>query len=67
MEVLESKCNVCHARRNPSRVFTEENMDAYGSSIYEQVFVRKRMPRGSSIRLSEQESNALKNWLNTLK
>ena len=46
LKVLTEKCNVCHRRQNPRKVFTESNMDGLAPAIYKQVFVKKRMPRG---------------------
>lgn len=64
LEVLVRKCNVCHRKDNPSKVFTSENMDKLAPKIYRQVFVWKRMPKGKDNVLSEQDSKTLKNWLN---
>ena len=38
-EILESKCNVCHRKRNKRRIFSKENMDSHANDIYKQVFV----------------------------
>lgn len=65
--ILYSKCNRCHAKRNKRKVFTLENMDGLADKINEQVFVKKRMPKGNSIKLSQEDSKKLQNWLNTLK
>ena len=67
LNVLQNKCNVCHARRNPSKVFTLENMDGFADKIDQQVFVKKRMPKGNSIKLSAEDRLTLKAWINTLK
>jgi len=63
--ILQSKCNVCHVNRNRSKIFTLENMDGFAQKINKQVFIKKRMPKGNSIKLSEEERVKLKNWLNT--
>ena len=63
--ILQAKCNVCHVKKNPSRVFTRENMDQFAKKIHKQVFVFKRMPKGKTIRLTDQEYATLKDWLNT--
>jgi len=65
LEILKNKCNGCHARQNPSKVFTAVNMNSLAPKIYEQVFTKKRMPRGKQSRLTEEEYNTLKNWLIT--
>ena len=63
-KVLTQKCNVCHIKQNPSKVFTLENMNGFAGKINRQVFVWKRMPKGKEISLSESEKRTLKNWLN---
>jgi uncharacterized membrane protein len=65
--ILKSKCNVCHVKRNRSKIFTLENIDGFSLEINEQVFIKKRMPKGNRIKLSEEERIKLKNWLNTVK
>jgi uncharacterized membrane protein len=62
--ILKNRCNTCHAWQNPGKVFTEANMNSLAPKIHEQVFIRKRMPRGKA-RLSEKESDALRSWLST--
>lgn len=65
--VLHSKCNVCHSSKNPSKIFTIENMDQQASIINRQVFLWKRMPKGNEIKLTEEDKLRLKNWINSLK
>lgn len=65
LKVLVEKCNVCHQRQNPRKIFTDSNMDELAPSIYKQVFVKKRMPRGNTIKLSEEDQKALTDWLKT--
>jgi len=65
-DVLNEKCNKCHKVRNPSKVFTLENMNEYAVKINEQVFVLKRMPKGRRTKLDSIEYGALTDWLNTL-
>jgi len=67
LDILKHKCNVCHRSRNPSKVFTFENMNVLAPKIYQQVFIRKRMPKGKSIRLTSNERELLRNWLETQK
>ena len=64
--ILNSKCNVCHRKKNPFMVFTEKNMKARAKRIHKQVFVKKRMPKGNEIQLTKMEYQTLKNWLITL-
>lgn len=64
-QVLKSKCNVCHVKQNPRRVFSLENMEEFAARIYKQVFVKKRMPRGRKIKLTQDEYETLQNWINT--
>lgn len=63
--VLQTKCNVCHQKQNPRKVFTGENVDALAPKIYKQVFVKRRMPRGNEIKLTVSEEATLLNWLKT--
>lgn len=61
--ILDSKCNVCHRKKNRFRVFSLKNMDRQASKIHQQVFIKKRMPKGDEIKLSEAEYQTLKDWL----
>ncbi|MEQ8927390.1 MAG: hypothetical protein RLO81_16335 [Fulvivirga sp.] len=61
INLLEAKCNSCHKKQNPFMVFTNRNVNKRANKIYEQVFVKKRMPKGG--KLSDSESELLKNWL----
>jgi uncharacterized membrane protein len=61
--VLVQKCNVCHQSANPGRVFTAGNMESLAPRIYKQVFVKRRMPKGRTIRLTGEEEQQLKSWL----
>jgi uncharacterized membrane protein len=67
LAILQTKCNTCHSRQNPGKVFTLENMTALAPKIYQQVFVKKRMPRGNKNGLASHEYDALKKWLFTEK
>jgi uncharacterized membrane protein len=62
LKVLQLKCNTCHVRQNPSKVFTPSNMSKLAPKINEQVFVKKRMPRGK--RLTNEDYTTLQTWLN---
>ena len=62
-EVLRSKCNLCHKKRNPFKVFSLKNMDRHAPKIYQQVFVKRRMPKGNKVKLTDQEYQTLKEWL----
>ncbi|WP_276390305.1 hypothetical protein [Eudoraea chungangensis] len=66
-EILSNKCNVCHAYRNHRRVFTEENMNLWANDVYQQVFIKKRMPKGKKIKLSSIEYQDLLTWISSLK
>jgi len=63
LTVLQQKCNVCHRSANPGKVFTIDNMEGLAPKIYKQVFVKRRMPKGRDIQLTEEESLVLKNWV----
>ncbi|HVI46399.1 MAG TPA: hypothetical protein VM802_16105 [Chitinophaga sp.] len=61
--VLQTKCNVCHIRNNPFKVFNARNMERHANAINTQVFVKGRMPKGDEIKLSTEEREILKAWL----
>lgn len=65
LEILKTRCNACHVKQNPAKVFTSANMNLLAADINEQVFIKKRMPRGNRVRLTLDEYNTLKNWLIT--
>ena len=61
--ILDTKCNVCHRKQNPFRVFKLKKLNKYAPKIMEQVFVKKRMPKGEEIKLTLSEKNTLSEWL----
>jgi uncharacterized membrane protein len=61
--VLVNKCNACHIKRNRRRVFNPENMNPWAEDIYKQVFIKKRMPKGKKIKLTNQEYQQLLTWI----
>lgn len=61
--VLQTKCNICHVRNNPFRIFKERNMERNAKDIYKQVFVKGRMPLGNDVKLTDGERETLKKWL----
>jgi uncharacterized membrane protein len=63
LTVLQQKCNVCHRSANPGKVFTIDNIEGLAPKIYKQVFVKRRMPKGRDIQLTEEESQVLKSWV----
>jgi len=65
-EILKTKCNTCHSKQNPRRVFNLSNMEAFAPRIYQQVFIKKRMPKGKGIKLTQGEYETLQKWLLTL-
>lgn len=65
-EILDTKCNVCHRKKNPFMVFSLRNMEKRATKIKTQVFIKKRMPKGTEIKLSQAETDTLKKWINTL-
>lgn len=65
LSILRTKCNVCHKKQNKKKVFTIDNMNMLAPKINRQVFIKKRMPKGKNIRLTEQEYTVLKTWLRT--
>lgn len=62
-KLLKAKCNVCHKKKNPFKIFSLKNMDKHAPKIYKQVFVYQRMPKGSTIKLTDEEYQTLKIWL----
>lgn len=62
-QILKTKCNVCHKKKNPFKIFSWKNMERHAKKIHKQVFVYRRMPKGDSIKLSEKEYQTLRNWL----
>ncbi|MBO9730228.1 MAG: hypothetical protein J7623_16430 [Chitinophaga sp.] len=66
LSVLTQKCNVCHRTNNPGKVFTADNMESLAPKIYKQVFVKRRMPKGRDIKLTVEEEQQLRDWLDTV-
>lgn len=64
-QILNTKCNVCHRRKNPFMVFSMKNMERRAAKIYKQVIITKRMPKGNQIKLTNEEYTRLKQWLQT--
>jgi predicted GIY-YIG superfamily endonuclease len=65
--VLRQKCNTCHAVKRKVSIFTYENMDSLSNAINQQVFVKRKMPKGKKNRLTMLKQENLKLWLETLK
>ena len=65
--VLETKCNICHIKQNRKKIFTLENMNGFAPKIEEQVFIKKRMPKGRKIKLTEKEYQQLSTWIKSSK
>ena len=65
-EILKTKCNVCHAKQNRRKIFTLDNIDVFAPKIHTQVIVKKRMPKGKKITLTDSDITTLKNWLKAL-
>ena len=63
--ILNAKCNSCHKRQNPFMVFSLKNMEKRAAKINQQVFVKRRMPKGNQTRLTSAEYETLKKWLST--
>lgn len=64
-EILDSKCNTCHRKQNPFKVFSYKNMEKHAPKIYKQVFVKRRMPKGNEHHLTKEEYDVLEQWLLT--
>jgi uncharacterized membrane protein len=67
LTVLKNKCNKCHVKQNPFKVFTSRNMDRLARQIERQVFTLKRMPKGNTVKLTSEERVIIRNWINTTK
>jgi uncharacterized membrane protein len=65
LEILETKCNVCHRKQNPLMVFKEKNMSKRAKKIYKMVFQERKMPKGNDIQLTNEEYTTLEKWLFT--
>ena len=63
--ILDTKCNVCHRKKNPFMVFNEKNMVRRAPKIYKMVIVERKMPKGTEIRLTNEEFSQLEKWLLT--
>ena len=61
--VLRNKCNVCHATKKRTDIFTLDNMDSLAIDIHKQVFVKKKMPKGRKVILTTEEQQILEQWL----
>lgn len=62
-DILNTKCNTCHRKQNPFKVFSLKNMDKHAPKIHQQVFIKRRMPKGDKIKLTDQEYQSLQQWL----
>ncbi len=65
--ILETKCNLCHKTRNKRILFTKLNMGNWAEDVYKQVFIKKRMPKGKTIKLSNDDYQQLLTWITSLK
>ena len=63
--VLRNKCNICHATKKRTDIFTLKNMDSLAFDIHKQVFIKKKMPKGKKNKLTNEEIRSLKNWLDS--
>lgn len=61
--VLQEKCNTCHSTKKKTDIFTLVNMDSLAPDIHKQVFIKKKMPKGRKVKLTEDETQHLKVWL----
>lgn len=62
-EVIKIKCNACHATKKRTDIFTRANMDSFAMDIQKQVFVKQKMPKGRKVKLTGEEMETLKYWL----
>ena len=66
-KILKAKCNICHVKKNKQKIFTQDNMNGFAPQINTQVFMKKRMPKGKDIKLTQKEYQQLSTWLKLLK
>lgn len=64
--ILQVKCNVCHATKKKTEIFTYQNMDSLAEEINRQVFIKKKMPKGRKIKLTPEDEQQLKTWIASL-
>ena len=62
-QVLQIKCNVCHATKKKTEIFTFQNMDSLANNIDRQVFIKRKMPKGRKFNLTVDEEQLLKGWI----
>ncbi|MEO1655831.1 MAG: hypothetical protein AAFU64_19980 [Bacteroidota bacterium] len=65
--ILDAECQVDHRKEKPFMVFSKKKRERRAPKMHKQVFVKRRMPKGNQIRLTEQEYATFSEWLNTLK
>ena len=65
LKILQSKCNLCHRKKNPFMIFNEKNMAKRAPKIYKAVFIDRRMPKGNEVQLTQEEYTKLEKWLFT--
>jgi hypothetical protein len=65
--ILRTKCNVFHVKKNKRKIFTRNNMSGFAPQINTQVFIKRRMPNSKDIKLTAKEYQLLSTWLRSLK
>jgi uncharacterized membrane protein len=65
LTILQNHCNECHQHKKKKYVFTEDNMTSFATKIHQQVFVKKKMPKGNNFLLSKKDETILLEWLTT--
>ena len=64
--MLRNKCNACHAIKKRTDIFSLKNMDSLAIEINKQVFVKRKMPKGRKVKLTEEETRRLEVWLDAI-
>ena len=64
-QILDEKCNSCHRKQNPFMVFSLKNMEKRAVKIHQQVIVKRQMPKGDEVKLTQEEYSHLKKWLDS--
>jgi uncharacterized membrane protein len=62
MAIFQTKCNICHLKKKQT-IFSVSNLHSNLNKINEQVFIKKRMPKGKKYTLTEVEYEIIGNWI----
>lgn len=57
---------MCHATKKKTDIFKLANIDSLARDIQKQVFVKRKMPKGRKVKLTEEEMATLMEWVLTV-